>query len=158
MKSAEAIRMSHSLVCRKRRLIPLYETRKTEMPCHSRCGTIKNAPCSKALSAEHRPKFWNPSPVTVTSPHMWNIFEPDVKQWIINQSINICTKADFCLPIFLWNCVQSFRVFRVTPTIASGPVYSVTVHAKREIKWNWCYSNFYQYMFYILIWFAYKNF
>jgi hypothetical protein len=33
--------------------------RKTEVPCHSRYGTIKIPPCSKALSAEHRPKFRN---------------------------------------------------------------------------------------------------
>jgi hypothetical protein len=30
------------------------ETGKTEVPCHSRFGTIKIPPCSKALSAEHR--------------------------------------------------------------------------------------------------------
>ena len=35
----------------------------------SRCGTIKIHPCSKALSAEHRPKFCSPSPVMVTSPY-----------------------------------------------------------------------------------------
>jgi hypothetical protein len=28
---------------------------KTEVPCHSRCGTVKTPSCSKALSAEHRP-------------------------------------------------------------------------------------------------------
>jgi hypothetical protein len=33
------------------------ETGKTEVPCPSRCGTIKIPPYSKALSAEHRPKF-----------------------------------------------------------------------------------------------------
>jgi hypothetical protein len=32
---------------------PSDETGKTEVPCHSRCGTIKIPPCSKALSAEH---------------------------------------------------------------------------------------------------------
>jgi hypothetical protein len=36
---------------------PSDETRKAEAPYHSRCGTIKIPPCSKALSAEHRPKF-----------------------------------------------------------------------------------------------------
>jgi hypothetical protein len=30
--------------------------------------------------------------------------------------------------------IQSFRVFRVTLIIASRPVYSITVHAKREMK------------------------
>jgi hypothetical protein len=41
---------------------------KTEVPCHSRCGTIKIPSCSKARSAEHRPKFCIPSPAMVTSP------------------------------------------------------------------------------------------
>jgi hypothetical protein len=36
---------------------PSDETGKTEVLCHSRCGAIKIPPCSKALSAEHRPKF-----------------------------------------------------------------------------------------------------
>jgi hypothetical protein len=31
------------------------------------CGTIKIPPCSKALNAEHRPKFAALSPVMVTS-------------------------------------------------------------------------------------------
>jgi hypothetical protein len=34
---------------------------KTEAPCHSRCGTIKIPPCSKALGVKHRPKFCSPS-------------------------------------------------------------------------------------------------
>jgi hypothetical protein len=46
---------------------PSDETGKTEVPSHSRCGTIKIPPCSKALSAEHRPKFCSPSPAMVTS-------------------------------------------------------------------------------------------
>jgi hypothetical protein len=41
------------------------EAGKTEVPCHSRCGMIKIPLCSKALSAEHRPK----SPAMVTSPY-----------------------------------------------------------------------------------------
>jgi hypothetical protein len=36
---------------------PSDDTGKTEVPCHSRCDTIKIPPCSKALSAEQRPKF-----------------------------------------------------------------------------------------------------
>jgi hypothetical protein len=43
------------------------ETVKTEAPCRSRCGTIKIPPCSKALSAEHRPKFAALLPVMVTA-------------------------------------------------------------------------------------------
>jgi hypothetical protein len=31
---------------------PSDKTGKTEVPCRSRCGTIKIPPCSKALSAE----------------------------------------------------------------------------------------------------------
>jgi hypothetical protein len=45
---------------------PLDETGKTEALCQGRCGTIKIPPCSKALSAEHRPKFCSPSPAMVT--------------------------------------------------------------------------------------------
>ena len=26
-------------------------------PCHNRCGTLKNPPCSMAMKAEHRSKF-----------------------------------------------------------------------------------------------------
>jgi hypothetical protein len=70
----------HPLACRKRRLNPLDETGETEVPCHSRCGTIKIPPCSKALSAEHGPKFCSPSPAMVTSPYKWNILERDIKQ------------------------------------------------------------------------------
>jgi hypothetical protein len=50
----------YPLVCCKRRLnggVPSDETGKSEVPCRSRCGTIKIPPCSKALSAEHRLKF-----------------------------------------------------------------------------------------------------
>jgi hypothetical protein len=49
----------HPHACRKRRL---NETGKTEVPCYSRCGTIKIPPCLKALSVEHRPQFCSPSP------------------------------------------------------------------------------------------------
>jgi hypothetical protein len=47
---------------------PSDETGKTEVPYHSRCDTIKIPPCSKALSADHRPKFCSLSPVMATSP------------------------------------------------------------------------------------------
>jgi hypothetical protein len=43
------------------------ETVYTEVPCRSRCDTIKIPPYSKALSAEHRPKFAALSPVMVTA-------------------------------------------------------------------------------------------
>jgi hypothetical protein len=61
----------HPLICRNLEATewggPSDETGKTEAPCHSRCGTIKISPRSKALSAEHRPKFCSPSPAMVTS-------------------------------------------------------------------------------------------
>jgi hypothetical protein len=61
--------------------------RKTEALRHCRCDTIKIPPCSKALSAEHRPEFCSPSTAMVTCPYKWDILEWDVKQYIINQSI-----------------------------------------------------------------------
>jgi hypothetical protein len=72
MRIQVRIGLQHPLVwCKttKRRrngIAILDEIRKTEVPCHSRCGTIKIPPCSKALSTEHRPKFCSPSLVTVT--------------------------------------------------------------------------------------------
>jgi hypothetical protein len=63
---------SHPLMSRKRRLNgggPSDKTGKTETPCHSRYGTIKIPPCSKALSADHRPKFFSSSPAMVASPY-----------------------------------------------------------------------------------------
>jgi hypothetical protein len=51
----------HPLVCCKTELGgPSDGTGKTEVPCLKRCGTIKIPPSSKALSAEHRPKFLQP--------------------------------------------------------------------------------------------------
>jgi hypothetical protein len=52
---------------------PSDETWKTEVPCHSRCATIKMPPSLKALSAEHRPKLCRPSSAMVTSPYKWQI-------------------------------------------------------------------------------------
>jgi hypothetical protein len=77
------------------------ETGKTEVPCHSRCGTRKIPPCSKALSAEHRPKFCSLSPVMVTFTHKWKILERDVKPYI-NQSI-ICWTVVFILALTMGN-------------------------------------------------------
>jgi hypothetical protein len=65
------IGLPHPLVSRKRRLNgggPLEESGKTEASFQNRCGTIKIPPCSKAMSATHRPKFGSPSPLMVTSP------------------------------------------------------------------------------------------
>jgi hypothetical protein len=54
----------HPLFCRKRRLNVAVLRMKQENPrsCVSQCGTIKIPPCSKALSVEHRPNFYRPSP------------------------------------------------------------------------------------------------
>jgi hypothetical protein len=74
----------HPLVCRKRRLngaVLRIRAEKTKAPYHSRYGTIKIPPCSKTLSAEHRPKFCSPSPVMVTSPYKWKILERDESIW-----------------------------------------------------------------------------
>jgi hypothetical protein len=43
------------------------ETVSIEVPCRSRCGTIKIPSCSKALSADHRPKFAALLPVMLTA-------------------------------------------------------------------------------------------
>jgi hypothetical protein len=60
--------------------------RKNRGPCHSRCGTIKIPPCSKARSAKHRPKFCSPSPAMVTFSYMWEILWAGRKT-VNNQSI-----------------------------------------------------------------------
>jgi hypothetical protein len=41
-------------------------TLKTEVPCHSRCGTIKIPPCSKVLSAENQ-SIIQPSTIQFTN-------------------------------------------------------------------------------------------
>ena len=58
------------------------ETVKTDAPCHSRCGTLKNPHCSMAISAEYRSKFAALHRQLVTSPYKWNNLEWDVKQQI----------------------------------------------------------------------------
>jgi hypothetical protein len=58
----------HPQVCRKGAVLRM-RPKKNEVPCHSLCGTIKIPPCSKALSAEHRPKFCSHPPAMVTSPY-----------------------------------------------------------------------------------------
>jgi hypothetical protein len=55
------------------------EPGKTEVPCHSRSATKMTPLCSKALRAEHMPKFFNPSAAIVTSPYKGNILELGVK-------------------------------------------------------------------------------
>jgi hypothetical protein len=57
----------HPLMCRKRRLNGAVLRMRPEKPRPR--GTIKIPPCSKALSAEHRPKFRSPSPAMLTSPY-----------------------------------------------------------------------------------------
>jgi hypothetical protein len=80
----------YPLVCRKRRLngaVLQIRSEKTEAPYHSRCGTIKISPCSKAFSAEHGSKFCSPSPVLAKSPCKWKILERDGKRKLINHSV-----------------------------------------------------------------------
>jgi hypothetical protein len=58
----------------------LDESRKAKGPVSQQLWHDKIPSCSKALSAEHRPKFWSPSPAMMTSPHKWKNLEQDVKQ------------------------------------------------------------------------------
>jgi hypothetical protein len=62
----------HPHACRKWRLNGAFlrmRPEKPKVPCHSRCGTIKIPPSSKALSAEHMPKICSPSLAMITSPY-----------------------------------------------------------------------------------------
>jgi hypothetical protein len=63
---------------------PLDETGKTDVPCHSKCDSIKIPPCSKAMSAERRVKFCSPSPAMVTYHLLYRICQNTkfrVNQW-----------------------------------------------------------------------------
>jgi hypothetical protein len=74
----------HPLVCRKRPKNFSDETGKTEVLCHSRCGTTKISPCSNALGAEHRP---DPSPAVSGDVSIQvKILEQDVNSKSIKQS------------------------------------------------------------------------
>ena len=42
---------------------PLDETDRTEVPCHSRRGTIKTPPYTEDVNDEHGPKFYSSSPI-----------------------------------------------------------------------------------------------
>jgi hypothetical protein len=61
---------------------------------YNRCGTLKIPPCSKALSTEHRPKFYSPPPAMVKSQYKWNNLEQDVKPSIINLDLRIKSEED----------------------------------------------------------------
>jgi hypothetical protein len=50
---------------------------------HSRCGTIKIPPCSKALSAEHRPKFLQPFTSNGDISKNWKIVCTEVTYWVL---------------------------------------------------------------------------
>jgi hypothetical protein len=79
----------HPFVCRKRRLNgrPVLRMRPEKpRPRVSRCGTIKIPPCSKALSAEHSPKFCSPSPPMVTSPYT-NM------NWTVKKNVNFINSS-----------------------------------------------------------------
>jgi hypothetical protein len=79
------------------------QTGKTEALYHSRCGTIKIPPCSKALSAEHshRTKFYSPSPAMVMSWYKWkhkSVNNQSIKQISVAEPL-VCTSAGWTL---LW--------------------------------------------------------
>jgi hypothetical protein len=77
------IDLPRPVVCRMRWLNGLVFRMRPEKPrpCVTAgvCGTIKIPPCSKALSAEHRPKFCSPSMAMATSSYMWKILQRTVK-------------------------------------------------------------------------------
>ena len=56
------------------------DTVKTDAPCHSKCGTLKNPHCSMATSAKYRSKFAALHRQLVTSLYEWNNLELDVEQ------------------------------------------------------------------------------
>jgi hypothetical protein len=74
----------HPLVCLKRRLNgrSFGWDRKNRDPCHSRCGTMKIPPCSKALSAEHRPNTGN-GDVSILVKNSWAGRKTVTKQFIL---------------------------------------------------------------------------
>jgi hypothetical protein len=72
-----------TLTCRKRRLNGAVLRMRPEKPksrVTAGVASIKIPPCSMAMTAKHRPKFYSPSPAMVTSPNKWNILERCVKQ------------------------------------------------------------------------------
>jgi hypothetical protein len=84
----------HCLVYQNRQLNGVVLRRrpgKSEVICHSRWGTIKTHPCSKAQSDENRLKFSSPSPVIVTSvKNSWAGRETLNNQSICFMTKNIC--------------------------------------------------------------------
>jgi hypothetical protein len=82
------------------------ENGKPEIPCHSRCGTIKIPPCSKALSAEHRSKFCSPSPAMVTSPYEWKkkLSQTQNSNKETNEQTNMHAFKYFAIAIFIRIC------------------------------------------------------
>jgi hypothetical protein len=58
--------------------------RKTEVPCRSRCGTIKIHFCSKKTGLN-----FSPLPAMVMSSYLYVILKWDVKQYTTNQNAAI---------------------------------------------------------------------
>jgi hypothetical protein len=84
----------HPLVCRKRRLsraVLRMRPEKTEVPCHSRSGTIKISPCSNAMSAEHRPKFCSPSLALEPFQNNCNNYQKNLLHGPLNKLVSIKT-------------------------------------------------------------------
>ena len=97
---------------------PSNETAKTEVPCHSRCGTLKIPPCSTAVRAEHRPTFCSRLPAMVTSPN-----EPIILQYDLQKQINKQTKHT--VVVFFWDSLQDLY----------GSVRSGSVH-EENLRFN----------------------
>jgi hypothetical protein len=73
---------------------------------------------SKALSAEHRPKFCSPSPAMVTSPYKWNILKRDINS--INQEAVWLMRPYFrlwndCLSV--WMSVRKKNIKTLNPLV-----------------------------------------
>jgi hypothetical protein len=69
------------------------ETVLIEVPCRSSCGTIKIPPCSKGLSAEHRPKF-----AALACHRQW--WQPPDSWKIVRVAINKQTKFLYCIYVY----------------------------------------------------------
>jgi hypothetical protein len=104
---------------------PSDETGKTEVPCHSRCSSIKIPPSSRALCAEYRPKFCCPSPV------MQEILQQDV---ILTEKINL----NGLWPTFFFLVMKIIRDF-----LSLGNTIGIYLSVSKKHIWliiNWLTS------------------
>jgi hypothetical protein len=123
---------------------PSDETGKTEVPCHSRCGTIKIPPCLKALSAEHRPKFCSPSPAMVKSPYKWTILNNQSINWMLELSLVTEFLTFHWLQLLIaivYKCYIIFHLLKTTVWTMStdsplGTLISTT-NCSAYLIWKW---------------------